>query len=533
MNARFSIIAIAGLLSAAWCAHAQPALVDQLFERHVRVKSAVGPHALHLLYQRNADPQAEPSSCYRRYTVEKKWLGEERLHGAHRCVAFFDDALYVFRQESYSVYRTPDWQAEFVFRHEGRRAESEWESLQWPLSWPPSAACVVGGELWLFGVERPGAVSRMAAARIRTGTQGEGAGVPAELGESLKIAARASAICALPRESDVLVFWQQDTGPEGPNELWQATFDGATWTTAERVPLPYERSDYAAAIHEGQVWVLCKPRGQRVKAEVMLMATTFADGRWSRPTPVPDVLDPRLDWTLDIDAASFGGTLFLFRACKNRVVAHRWVDGKWHGPEVLFALSPWPTYLFWWLVLNVLVSVALLPLLTWTALRARRRPRLVVSAFGSEVPMASWARRVAAQMVDALTMLLLCSGVAQWLGLTGEGQGAEGEHFLLLVALYSATFFAYFVIGEATSGQSLGKWLLHISVVGRDGGRPPLLSVVLRNLLRPWPFLVPAAYLVGSLVLLITPTSQRLGDLLARTFVVDLPAPEEPAQDHA
>ena len=60
----------------------------------------MGPDALHLFYQRKADPQAAPSSCYRRYVPGKGWLGEERFHGAHQCAAFFDGALHVFRRKT-------------------------------------------------------------------------------------------------------------------------------------------------------------------------------------------------------------------------------------------------------------------------------------------------------------------------------------------------------------------------------------------------------------------------------------------------
>ena len=513
------------VLAAGLAARAQPALVDQLFERHVRVKSAAGPDVLHLLYQRKADPKAAPSSCYRRYAPGKGWLGEEILHGAHRCAAFFDGALYVFRRETYSILRAENWKAQYLFGHEDERGPgNEWRTRHWPLPWAPTAACRVGEELWLFGVEAPGAVSRIRAARLVRGSSADSAPLPTAMGKGLKITARVSNVSALARGGSAMAFWQQDGAGEG-NELWHAWLDGGGWSAPARVPLPYEKSDYAAAGHEGAVWVFCKERGRRLKAELPLMATRLAGGQWGEPTAVPGAVDPRFGWTLDIDAASFDGTLYVFRACKNRVVAHRWSAGRWLEPETLFELSPWPTYLFWWLMANVLASLALLPLIAWAAIRTRARPRLVVPAFGSDVPAASWARRVAAQLVDLLLALLLCTAAAQWLGLGNGGQATEAENFLATVFLYSGIFFAYFVLSEGITSQSLGKWLLRIAVVGRDGRRPSIASIVVRNLFRPWPFLVPVAYLIGSLCLLITPTNQRLGDLVARTVVVDLPQP--------
>ena len=88
-------------------------------------KAAVGGGVLHMLYQRKADPQAPPASCYRRYVPGRGWLGEERFSGAHRCVAFFDDALYVFRDDNYSIYRARDWR-EVPFDYGEQRDRHGW-----------------------------------------------------------------------------------------------------------------------------------------------------------------------------------------------------------------------------------------------------------------------------------------------------------------------------------------------------------------------------------------------------------------------
>ena len=515
-------------LAAGLAARGQPSLIDQLFERHIRVKAATGAGVLHVLYERKTDPQAAPSSCYRRYVPGKGWLGEEQLQGAHRCVAFCQDALYVFRQDNYSVYRAADWTSYYIFRQDEGGQKSTWTSRKWLLPWSPEAACRVGDEVWVFGVDASGAVPGIRVARLAVASPDGLGPEPADAGKALTTASEASDLCALGRGGAARVFWHLSAGTGLSNELWQATFDGAAWSAPQRVPTPYPLSDYAVADHAGSVWLFCKARGERVKTSVPMMAASLANGRWSPPSPVPDALDPRFDWTLDIDAASFDGALYLFRACMNRVVAHRWSDGRWLAPETLFQLSPWPTYLFWWLMANIVVSLVLLPIVALSAFRVRGRPRLLIDAFGAQVPVASWSRRVAAQLVDILLTLLICSLALQWLGLV-EGDGAsEAEAFLSTIGVYSGIFFAYFALSEGIMGQSMGKWVLRIAVVGRDGRRPSILSVVLRNLLRPWPFLVPAAYLAGSLFLLLTATNQRLGDLLARTFVVDRPAEPRP-----
>ena len=521
------------LLGLASLAHGQGTFIDQLFERHVRVKSAIGPAGvLHLLYERKADPQAPPSSCYRRRVAGKGWLPEEYLHGGHRCVAFLGDALYVFRRDNYSVYRTKDWTAPAIFPEAGREGDGsggEWQTSAWPLKWPPAAAGTVGEEIWVVGGEATGDGGRIQAARIRPAAPEAADRAPTLLGKPLLTPAPPSDLSVVADGAAAVVFWHQPAlGREG-NEVWHAAFDGKAWGPTLSVAAPYPNCDYAVARHEGAIWLICKARGERIKESLPLFALTKADGAWGEPMAIPAARDPRLDMTLDIEAASFGGTLFVFRACMDRVVAHGWSGGAWGEPEVLIELSPWPTYLFWWLMGNVAASMVLLPAVGWAALRVRARARPHVRAFGAEVRLATWARRVAAQLVDTLVGLLLASGILRWLE-TGEGDVAPGsESILATVAICSAVFFAYFVLSEALSGQSFGKLMLRIAVVGRDGGRPSVRSIVVRNLLRPWPFLVPTAYLVGSLALLLSRANRRLGDLLAGTLVVDLPPPSVPS----
>jgi len=523
-------LALAACLAASLAAEAQPSLVDQIFERHVRVKAAVGGGVLHMLYQRKADPQAPPASCYRRYVPGRGWLGEERFSGAHRCVAFFDDALYVFRDDNYSIYRARDWRAPHLF--DSAAAEptqrAEWRSHAWPLDWPPAAACPMGQQLWVFGIERKADRTRIRAARLPAPSGQGPPPAPTLLGKPLATPAPASDLALVPRSGAAMVFWHQDApGGEG-NEVWRATFDGAAWDTPASVPVPYANSDYAVAEHDGVVWLACKPRGQRIRADRPLVVLRLAGGRWTTPAAVPGAADPWLNWTLDIDAASFGGQLFVLRACMDSLVVHRWQDGRWLEPQAVLRLSPLPTYLFWWLLGNVAASLVLLPVVAWAAFRMRRKPRPRVPLAGVPVPVATWPRRVAAQLVDILVVLLLSSAALRWLGVAEATVNARGDALAATLAVCSALFFVYFVVSEAATGQSFGKLLLRIAVVRRDGRRPGLGRSVARNLLRPWPFFVPAACLVGSLCVLLTRSSRRLGDMLAGTLVVDLP-PLQPA----
>jgi len=503
-------------LAGASCALAQPSLLDQLFERHVRVKAAVGAGVLHVLYQRKADPQASPTTCYRRYVPGKGWLKEEVLDIAHNCVAFFDGGLYVFRDDGYTVYKTGDWRQPSLF---GEGGASTWEARQWPFEWAPKAACVLGNALLAFGTKEGAGTLRVAAVEE---------GGPRDLEAPLSRPARFTDITAIPDGEDAMVFWHESTGENGPTELWGAAFDGSRWQEPHHVPVPYARNDYAAAFYDRSLWVFAKPRGERVRRSRPIVSLRWVEDKWSEPTAVERALDPKFDWTLDISATAFEGTLYLFRACKNRVVAHRLSEGKWLEPLTLIELSPWPTLLFWWLFGNVVACLVLLPALALVAFATRDRPRPTLSVGELELRMASWPRRVAAQLVDVVATLLLCSLIGSWLGLADGRVAMESEYLAPSVALYSGVYLAYFLLGEGLSGQSLGKWVMRIAVITTGGRRARLARIALRNLLRPWPFLVPAAYLIGSIVLLLSRGNQRLGDMAAGTCVVELPPPVMP-----
>ena len=86
-----------------------------------------------------------------------------------------------------------------------------------------------------------------------------------------------------------------------------------------------------------------------------------------------------------------------------------------------------------------------------------------------------------------------------------------------------ATFlvmFAYHIIFELVwNGQTPGKRLSGIRVIGTSGRPITSVQVFIRNLVRLVDYL-PWAYMLGAIVMLATRRSQRLGDLAAGTLVV-------------
>jgi uncharacterized RDD family membrane protein YckC len=138
-----------------------------------------------------------------------------------------------------------------------------------------------------------------------------------------------------------------------------------------------------------------------------------------------------------------------------------------------------------------------------------------VSAPPLQIKPAPLRPRLAAAIVDSLIMVLIFAS----LGIVCQG--------ICSVPYLSSTvmllcFFVYYFVLEWIFGATIGKRLLRLIVMGKDGKRCSLGGSLKRNLLRFIDF-VPAFYILGAVVILVTSDQQRLGDLLARTIVAKAP----------
>jgi uncharacterized RDD family membrane protein YckC len=80
---------------------------------------------------------------------------------------------------------------------------------------------------------------------------------------------------------------------------------------------------------------------------------------------------------------------------------------------------------------------------------------------------------------------------------------------------------AYFVVFEALWGRTLGKLITGTVVIDRDGRAPGFAKAIARTVLRLVevnPLLIGG--LPAGIALLVTKRHQRMGDLLAGTYVV-------------
>jgi uncharacterized RDD family membrane protein YckC len=89
----------------------------------------------------------------------------------------------------------------------------------------------------------------------------------------------------------------------------------------------------------------------------------------------------------------------------------------------------------------------------------------------------------------------------------------------LVLAAFSALWAYWTVLEIAWQGQTVGKRVMRIRVVRRDGSPVTPFESAVRNLLRFVDFL-PTCYPVGLVCMLVDPLNRRLGDLAAGTVLV-------------
>ena len=130
---------------------------------------------------------------------------------------------------------------------------------------------------------------------------------------------------------------------------------------------------------------------------------------------------------------------------------------------------------------------------------------------------ASLGERIVAQIIDSF--LIICYLVGVSLLTTELDFFYRTKMLFFLIAIYLPALFYHFLMELFNHGQSVGKMVMRIRVVKKDGTTPGIGDFFMRWLLQ----LVDLGFSgVGALVILISKNSQRLGDLAAGTMVIQL-----------
>lgn len=134
------------------------------------------------------------------------------------------------------------------------------------------------------------------------------------------------------------------------------------------------------------------------------------------------------------------------------------------------------------------------------------------------LPLAGPISRCLAWIVDALCLVAFAQTLQAVGGLLGIFSRDLSQ--ALTMVLYFLFYLGYAMALEwYWNGQTIGKRILGLRVMDVRGLRLRPSQIIIRNLLRAVDSL-PALYLVGGVVCLVSRYAQRLGDLAANTIVV-------------
>jgi uncharacterized RDD family membrane protein YckC len=134
-----------------------------------------------------------------------------------------------------------------------------------------------------------------------------------------------------------------------------------------------------------------------------------------------------------------------------------------------------------------------------------------------EFPITPFHRRLFAWIIDILVMWAYL-----WLfglilsGLLGPSWAEKGWRYVLYLLPY---FFYHLIMETSMNGQSVGKKAMSIRVITLEGGQPSLSQYIIRWMFRLLDFglfFLPAFFCV-----ILTARSQRVGDIVAGTIVID------------
>lgn len=152
-----------------------------------------------------------------------------------------------------------------------------------------------------------------------------------------------------------------------------------------------------------------------------------------------------------------------------------------------------------------------------------------------EFTVSAFHKRLLAWIIDLLVLFIylwLCNKLVTAL----SGISQNRQYGLLDFLLWIPVLLYYLVFELFTNGQSPGKRVMRIRVITATGGQPTISQYLIRWMFRSidfptwlffalintyWPWYLFPLLFTGLICFILTPNSQRVGDLLAGTIVID------------
>lgn len=130
--------------------------------------------------------------------------------------------------------------------------------------------------------------------------------------------------------------------------------------------------------------------------------------------------------------------------------------------------------------------------------------------------VASTGKRVLGAIVDIIVLVVFYVVYGTFFGET-EGLSVSVSGVPALIGF--TLMLLYFVVLEATTGKTIGKYIWKTKVVNEMREKISLGQSIGRNLMRIVDgFFI---YLVGFIAVLASKNKQRLGDMIAKTYVIN------------
>lgn len=140
--------------------------------------------------------------------------------------------------------------------------------------------------------------------------------------------------------------------------------------------------------------------------------------------------------------------------------------------------------------------------------------------FSLELVIARWSDRFFAWLIDFLIISSISLiAIASWFG-TIDYEWNEAMMYSNGVDYIpgSLLFFAYWVILEYKTGQSIGKKILNLKVVKIDGSKPPPISILISSFGKS--FLLPIDMILG--LIFTNQKRQRIFNKIGDTIVIKI-----------
>jgi uncharacterized RDD family membrane protein YckC len=348
-------------------------------------------------------------------------------------------------------------------------------------------------------------------------------------------------------DAEICLFWASAPG-EG-TVLSSARFRDGKLAHIERPARVSGPIRFDATLFRGRLVVVYGCLPERVSAGNWLQFRTRGPGGWLPSRPVRHLANVLFEEGTGLTAAGLGDTLHVVVPTRLNVLGVRAdlrmqrarLDGEtWAEPAAILTdggLQRLAEHGNW-----VAVALAVLAAgFVASAVIAHKRPRRA-SIAGCQYVLAPWWRRGSAYALDVLFVYAI---VALIESLASRSLGRSLDPTVVMMATFCVDLF-YVSSDESTHGRTLGKRLLRLFIVSRNGGYPSWSESALRNIPRALAdalWVLPLIWLLGDglllrpllaalvvgpvngmisgLLILNTRGSQQIGDFAAGTYVVE------------